>query len=81
MTKHFLLIGISSVALLYGILIITGVAPIAPRSHEIIHEAVAENPTLNTLYYRHLSNEIYISINESDRLFDQWLTMTKLGSR
>lgn len=56
-------------------MIISGTAPIAPKSHSILADMVKENDKLNTLYYQQLSSQIYISHNEYEILIAHWFKL------
>lgn len=70
--KNYLLASIGLFGFFYCISIFTGVAPISPSSHKIIHDFVEENPNLKTMNYIRISEELFISINDKNLLFDEW---------
>lgn len=53
-------------------MILTGEAPISPRSHEIIAQMVKETSALNDRVYKDISNRLYISMNDKEQLFHYW---------
>lgn len=75
--KAMLMIGGLCVVMLG--MILTGEAPISPRSHEIIAQMVKETPALNDRVYTDISNRLYISMNDKERLLHYWDQKTELG--
>lgn len=69
---HGAIISFIFISLIYSIGLFTGLAPVAPESHDLIHSLVKRNPSLNTAYYQEISSELYLSINDVNHLYIDW---------